>query len=300
MSSSTSTVCKGHSSTLRALGLFVSALCVTSVVCAQEVTLKGPSGAVAGAPASITTQGSGSATFYLIGPAVAVKRDVQLGQDISLAPKEVQSAGRYVAVVCAGSCSSVAFFVAPANPTSLAFLVHPSRAPVGQSGISGVAVSFDQFHNLVLQSAPVEFQLAGKGSKPVSHAAQTQNGVAWFRTTAGKIAGPVQVSASLSDFTTRRVVQEVASEPCRLRIKGQRTKQGIEVETEPVRDCAGNPVPDGTVITFTAKNGKETDTVDAPVKQDVARARITADGPVVISAASGVAMGNELRIGGRE
>jgi hypothetical protein len=110
----------------------------------------------------------------------------------------------------------------------------------------------------------------------------------------------VQVAASLNDVTARRVVQQVASEPCRLRIKAQRTAKGIDVETEPVRDCSGNPVPDGTVVTFTAKNGDETSTVDAPVKQDVARARITTPGPVVISAASGVVMGNELRVGGQE
>ena len=92
-------------------------------------------------------------------------------------------------------------------------------------------------------------------------------------------------------------MQQVASDPCSLRIKGQRTTKGIVVETEPVRDCSGNPVPDGTVVSFTAKNGKETSTVDAPIKQGVARAQILAQGPVVISAASGVVMGNELRLG---
>ena len=96
------------------------------------------------------------------------------------------------------------------------------------------------------------------------------------------------------------MVQQVASDPCSLRIKGQRTSQGVMVETEPVRDCSGNPVPDGTVVTFTAKNGNETSTVDAPIKQDVARARISAKGPLVISAASGVVMGNAVRVGGQE
>ena len=69
------------------------------------------------------------------------------------------------------------------------------------------------------------------------------------------------------------------------------------VETEPVRDCAGNPVPDGTVVTFTAKDGTEASTVDAPIKQGIARAQMTARGPVAISAASGVVMGNELHLG---
>jgi hypothetical protein len=92
-------------------------------------------------------------------------------------------------------------------------------------------------------------------------------------------------------------VQQVASEPCRLNIKGQRTPKGIVVETDPVRDCTGNAVPDGTIVTFTAKNGKDTDTVDAPIKQGVARAQLSTSGPVVVSAASGVVMGNELRVG---
>jgi hypothetical protein len=59
-------------------------------------------------------------------------------------------------------------------------------------------------------------------------------------------------------------------------------------------------VPDGTVVTFTAKSGNQTSSIDAPVKQDVARATMLARGPVVISAASGVAMGNELRLEGKE
>jgi len=67
-----------------------------------------------------------------------------------------------------------------------------------------------------------------------------------------------------------------------------------------VRDCSGNPVPDGTIVTFTAKDGHEVSFVDAPVKQDIARATMVAKGPVVISAASGVATGNELRLGGQE
>jgi len=104
------------------------------------------------------------------------------------------------------------------------------------------------------------------------------------------------VTASINEVSARRVVQQVASDPCSLRIKGQRTPKGIIVETEPVRDCEGNPVPDGTVVTFTAKSGKDTSTVDAPIKRGIARAQMTATGPVVISAASGVVMGNELRL----
>ena len=69
------------------------------------------------------------------------------------------------------------------------------------------------------------------------------------------------------------------------------------VETEPVRDCSGNPVPDGTIVTFTAAEADGKSTVDAPIKQGVARAQIIVTKAAVISAASGVVMGNELRLG---
>jgi len=227
-----------------------------------------------------------------------LKREVILGEAIALSAKQLESAGKYVAIICTSECHSVGFFVAPAKPVNLTFLVHPSRAPVGQNDVvSGVALPFDEFRNLVLSPASVDFQLTTKGLASVSHRVSTQGGVAWFRTNSGRTAGPLQVTASISDVTARRVVQQVASDPCSLRIKGQRNPKGIVVETEPVRDCTGNPVPDGTVVTFTARDGKEISTVDAPIKQGVARAQMTASGAVVISAASGVVMGNELRLG---
>lgn len=268
---------------------------------AQEVVLRAPASAVAGKAATIGTNGGGTATFYLNGPSSSVKRDVELGQDIPLTAGELQSAGRYLAIACSGECSSVVFFVAPAKPSSLTFLVHPSRAPVSQNDvISGVAIPFDEFHNMVLTPETVQFEWAAKDSIPTSHSAQTRDGMAWFRTASGKTAGALQVVASIEDLRAKRVVQQVASDPCGLRIKGQPTSKGIIVETEPVRDCSGNPVPDGTIVTFTAKNGNETSFVDAPVKQDVARATLLVKGPVVVSAASGVAMGNELRLNGKK
>lgn len=282
--------------------LFVAALlCTAMLAVTQDAPLRIPSNPVAGEPASIATTGSGSATFYLSGPSTSLKRDVQLGQNIDLTEKQLQSAGRYVAILCSDTCASAGFFAAPGKPASLTFFVHPSRAPVSLSDvISGVVFPFDQFHNLVLAPAAVQFQLTPKGDAPNSRNVPTHDGVAWFHTSSGKWAGPLQVTASLGDLKAQRVVQQVASDPCNLRIKGQRTARGIQVETEPVRDCSGNPVPDGTIVTFTAKSGDAVSFVDAPVKQDVARATLLAKGSVVVSAASGVATGNELRIGGKE
>ncbi len=300
MSWSINTVCRSHNAG-NVLGLFLSAVALVGAASSQDINLRVPSAAVAGESISIGTTGNGSATFYLIGPSILLKQDVQLGSTIIVPSKQVEAAGQYKAVVCAESCQSADFYVATAKPASLTFLVHPSRVPVGQSeAISGVALAFDDFGNFVLDSSSVDFQWTTKGSTSTTRSVQTEGGVAWFRANSGKAAGALQVTATLRDISARTVVQQVASDPCNLRIKGQRTAKGVSIETEPVKDCAGNPVPDGTVVTFTAKSGNEISTVDAPVKQDVARAQIQATGPVVISAASGVVMGNELRMGDHE
>jgi len=276
----------------------LSSLSLAAIAYSQVGDLAGPSNVVAGSSASIATTGSGTGMFYLIGPSVSLKREIKLGEEIVLASSELQNAGRYVGIVCAGACHSTEVFVIPAKPVSLTFLVHPSRAPVDQSDvISGVALPFDEFHNLALGTIEVSFQLTPRGAAPVSHPASTQGGIAWFRANSGRSARPLLVTASAEGVSAVRVVQQVASDPCGLHIKGQRTTKGIVVETEPVRDCGGNPVPDGTIVTFTARNGTETSTVDAPIKQDIARATLTTNGPVVVSAASGVVMGNELRMG---
>lgn len=265
---------------------------------AQELHV--PASAVAGEEATISTSGSGKATFYLVGPATSGKRDIQLGEEIRLRAQDLKSAGDYVAIACADTCRSATFYVSAAQPAKVTFLVHPSRVPVGQGdAVSGVALPFDQFHNLVLNPVTVNFQLTAGNSQLLSRAVTSQNGVAWFRTSSGKSAGKVQVAAMLGSLSATRALQQVASDPCNLRMKGQRTAKGIVVETEPVRDCSGNPVPDGTIVTFSATGASGKSSVDAPIKQGVARAQIEAPGPQVISVASGVVMGNELRIGGQ-
>src|SRR5437870_3605638 len=80
-------------------------------------------------------------------------------------------------------------------------------------------------------------------------------------------SGILQANAALNGLTSRHAVQQVASEPCNLRSNGQRTSNRIVVETEPVRYCSGTPVPDGTIVTFTASSENTKSSVDAPVKR---------------------------------
>jgi hypothetical protein len=75
----------------------------------------------------------------------------------------------------------------------------------------------------------------------------------------------------------------------------------VVVETDPVRDCSGNPVPDGTIVTFTAQESNGTrHQVDARVKKGIARAELPSMTGGVITVASGVTLGNQVRIGGGE
>lgn len=275
--------------------MFLATACVAACA-AQDIRV--PESAIAGEQASILITGSGRGTFYLLGPGVSRKNDVALGEEVHLDPQDLQNAGNYGAIVCSDTCHSASFYVSAAKPVGFTFLVHPSRVPVARDdAVSGVAFPFDRYHNLALTPATVTFQLKSKDALLWSRAVGTQNGVAWFRTASGKSAVPVEVTASLDDLSVRRAVQQVASEPCNLRITGERTRTGIIVQTEPVHDCAGNVVSDGTIVTFTAVGPQGTGTVDAPVKQGIARAQIDAAGATLISVASGVVMGNEIRVG---
>jgi hypothetical protein len=276
----------------------VGLLCLAGIGVAQELHV--PASVTAGEETTISTAGSGKATFYLLGPGVSNKNDVTLGEEIHLRSQDLRNAGDYLAIVCGETCRSSSFYVTAAQPAGLTFLVHPSRVPAGLGeAVSGVALPFDQFHNLILDPVAVNFQLTAGNASLLSRAIRTQNGVAWFRTSSGKSAGKLQVVATLGAVSASRAVQQVAADPCNLRIKGQRTPKGIVVETDTVRDCSGNPVPDGTIVTFSAAGSGGRSTVDAPIKQGVARAQIEASGPQVISVASGVVMGNELRVGGQ-
>ena len=278
------------------------ALCLLASLALAAQDLQLPAQVSAGSGFTIPAAGSGSATLYVLGPVLALKRQVQLGQEIHIQSQEVLQAGRYLVILRRdGASQSGSFYVVPAKPASLSFLAHPSRIAVGQrEGIIGVAFVFDKWHNLVRRPETVDFRLSAKDSPPVTQAVRSRDGVAWIRMNSGRKAGNARFVASLGGIEEPRVIQQVASDPCHLQIKAQRNPQGILVETAPVRDCSGNPVSDGTVVTFTANSAAGLSTVDVPVKKDVAQAQLKIPGPVTISVASGVVMGNEVKVGGQE
>jgi hypothetical protein len=281
----------------RILPALIVALFVPAAFAQQ---LRVPDRVVANAGASIATTGSGAATFYLVGPGTALKREVKLGDAIALSGTDLRNAGRYTAVLkSGGNAQTAAFFVAPAQPAAINFMARPSRVPVAaHNAISGVVFVFDDYKNLVTSPADVTFNLSVGEAAPISRKVPARDGVAWTRLDSAHKAGSAQFVASIGAAQVRRVVQQVASDPCNLRFHTLPAKNGILVETDPVKDCSGNPVPDGTIVTFVENDGRSRSTVDARIKRGIAQAELPVQPGALITVASGVVAGNEVRLGG--
>ena len=57
--------------------------------------------------------------------------------------------------------------------------------------------------------------------------------------------------ARTGEVSSTRVIRQVPGDPCGLKMSARPSGQQLELETDPVRDCSGNAVPDGTIVTFT-------------------------------------------------
>jgi hypothetical protein len=260
---------------------------------ANAADVSTPQNAVAGSEMSLPTSGSGSATLYVFGPGTAMKKNVQLGNPV---PLSLKRAGRYTAIV---NGEAVTFNVTPAPPAEVAFLARPSRVPADRKDvIAGTVFIFDANRNLVISPTPVKFDLTVAGGQSQSRSVQSKNGIAYIKLDSGRKAGAAQFIASVGDTSVRRVVEETASDPCNLRIHAQTDKNGVTLETDPVKDCAGNPVPDGTIVTFTATGPQGRSTVDARIKKGVAKAELPPLQNATVSVAAGVVVGNEIHVGG--
>lgn len=270
-------------------------------VIVHAAELHPPAQVVAGSSFSIPVDGGGKANFYLIGPSHVVKREISLGQPIAVDGDDVQTSGKYLAIACVGhSCNSASFLVVAATPSRLSFLLHPSRVPVSAGdAINATAFVFDNFRNLVLKPVTVDFHVTPKSGPPFTKTVKAEQGVAWMKMSSTPKEGPVKVTAIIGSASEPRIIQQVASDACNLRIRASRTGKGVMVETDPVRDCSGNAVPDGTIVSFSAVDSKGKTTVDAPIKKGIARAELPLSGSARISVASGVVIGNEITVGGR-
>ena len=279
---------------------------------AQGGVLEVPRAVEAGSVFSIPTSGSGKAVLYIVGPAQVLRREVKLGETVSFVAGDLHNAGHYLALLVGDSeAENGAFDVVASHPASLSFLAKPSRLPVDlQNGISGVVYVFDTFRNLVIAPGEVSFQLSGVAGAGQGRTVATRDGVAWTKLNSATKEGAAQFIARDGGISATRVIQQVPGDPCRLRMNARlstqklgdpklanqkQTQPRLTLETEPVRDCGGNAVPDGTIVTFKEiyKDGEAT--VDVPVKRGVARTEMPAYPGATISVATGVVMGNEIR-----
>jgi hypothetical protein len=266
---------------------------------AWAADLRVPATVDAGQSFSIPTEGSGQATFYLIGPDHVAKRTLELGRDLQIQSDDVRAAGRYQVIVCSSACNSATFNVTAAAPAHLSFFLHPSRVPVSAPGaIDATVFVFDKYFNLVLNPAKLEFRITPASGAAFSRPSSTVNGVSWVRMDSTPHEGRVQVTAVLGNVEEPRVIQQVAADACGLRMKAATAGNVVTLETDPVRDCSGNALPDGTVVSFTKVDEAGKSTVDTPIKKGITRIQFSIHGRAQISVACGVTLGNEVALKG--
>lgn len=273
------------------------ALAVSCLAHAQATHMTLPRQVVAGSAFTIGTTGSGKATLTFVGLSQVLRQDVQLGQPIPIAEGVLHNAGHYTAVLAGDSVHEDTGFVvvASSHVSTVSLLAKPSRVPTGlHGGITGAVYVFDAYKNLITSPATVTFELSGAGATQTRTTAM-RNGSAWTQMDSAAKEGAADFSARVGDVTSTRIIREVPGEPCSLRMSARPGSHGIELQTDPLRDCGGNAVPDGTIVTFTeVYDGRQT-TVDVPLKRGIAQAELPAYNGAKISAATGVVLGNEIR-----
>jgi hypothetical protein len=185
----------------------------------------------------------------------------------------------------------------PANkPSNLSFLAKPSRLPVGlPDGITGAVYVFDAYHNLISVPTPVSFELSSPSGTIQKRAAVARDGAAWAVMDSTALQGLDEFVVRVGDISSTRVVGQVPGDPCGLKMSARQSGQQVLLVTDAVRDCSGNAVPDGTIVTFTETYDGTQSTIDEPLKHDIAQVTISAHSGAMFSVASGVAMGNQIR-----
>jgi hypothetical protein len=284
--------------------LLVTGLVATSfsnLVLSQDKNLIMPHTVEAGSAFSIQSTGSGKATLFIVGLSQVLKRDMQLGQTISIPAGALYNAGHYVTVLVRESspAENGDFDVVPAaKPAELSFLARPSRLQVGlHGGITGAAYVFDSYHNLVIAPTSVAFELSNPSGAAQKRTATTKDGAAWTEMDSTAQQGIDKFVARVGDVSSMRIIGQVPGDPCGLKMNAQPGGKQVHLQTEPVKDCSGNAVPDGTIVTFTENYGDAQSTVDVPLKRGIAEVNMPAHIGARISVASGVVLGNEIRLG---
>jgi hypothetical protein len=274
------------------------ALVLMQLAYAREAGMRLPKTVEAGSAFSIQSAGSGKATLYIIGPEQVLKRDVQLGETTLFLAGSLYNAGHYIVVLVADSFteSDTLDVVPSSQPVDLSFLARPSRLQVGlHGGITGAVYVFDAYRNLIAAPIPVSFELSNPTGTVQKSIVVTRNGAAWTGMDSTAQQGIDRFIARSGGVSSTRIVRQVPGDPCGLKMSARQAGQQVQLATEPVRDCNGNAVPDGTIVTFTeAYNGAQS-TVDVPLKHGFAEVQMAEHSGATFSVASGVVLGNQIR-----
>lgn len=282
------------------VGFSIVLACLTpGIACvAQRVNLTVPKIVEAGAAFSIQCGGNGRGTLYIVGPVQVIKRDVELGKETAFAAGTLYNAGHYsVWLESKESRGTASIDVVPeAKPSNLTFIAKPSRLQVAlQGGITGTAYVFDSYGNLITKPLEISFELSDPAAATQRRIVETRNGAAWTEMDSTQHEGKDEFVVRTGDVSNKRVIFQVPSEPCSLRMSATPLGNKIQLMTDPVRDCSGNAVPDGTVVTFTEIDKESKSTVDVPLKKGIATVEMPLHRGAMISVASGVVLGNQIR-----
>lgn len=281
-------------------GILFAAL---SFAYAQPGRMTLPKSVEAGSAFSIQSSGSGKAVLYIVGPGQVFKRNVQLGETASFPTGSLYNAGRYLAILVAGSSTDSGWFdVAPASkPANLSFFAKPSRLSIGlHNGISGTLYIFDVYHNLITKPTPVSFKLSIPSGGVQQRTVTSKLGEATTEMDSGTKEGFATFDAQVDGVSSTRVVEQVPGNPCGLKMSARPAGNQIHLQTNPVHDCSGNPVPDGTIITFTENYNGTHSTADVPLKHGVAQVELPAHPGATIGIANCEAGTAEVSRGGQE
>ncbi|MGA2652516.1 MAG: hypothetical protein ABSF28_18430 [Terracidiphilus sp.] len=279
--------------------ILLSSLAVAAAQLAlgQGTTMSLPNTVEAGTAFSIQSTGSGKATLYIIGTGQVLKRDVQLGETVSFPAGSLYNAGRYLAVLAQeSSTQNGSFDVVPAKkPVDMSFFAKPSRLPVGlHNAITGTVFVFDTYHNLISAPTPVSFELSTPSGAVQKRTVVSNQGAAWTAMDSTAQQGIDRFVARVEDVSSTRIVGQVPGDPCTLKMSARPSGQQVELITDPVRDCSGNAIPDGTIVTFTQTYKRTQSTIDQPLKRGVAQVTMQVHPGATLSVASGVVMGNQI------
>lgn len=264
---------------------------------AQGADITVPRVVQAGMQFSVQCAGSGKAMLYILGPAQVLKRDIQLGVTTTFPSGTITNAGHYIVLVFMGSSTREATFdVVPSNEiATVSFFASPSRLPVDlQNAITGSVYVFDAYHNLIVLPASVSFELTSPNGQTQTHVVVTDDGAAWTKMSSTSAQGTDRFLAKVGNIYTTRIVGQVPGDPCSLKMTAQLSGQHIQLVTQPVVDCKGNAVPDGTIVTFTESDKGTVSTVDVPLKRGIAEVLMPIQRGATISVASGVVLGNQI------